>query len=225
LIKINESSAADVLSCKLVRFSKRIAGIYYLTPRTTELRMKSFFRRQLAIYADYHRDWRNCLMHIIGNPILFLAAVLPLSLLPVMVFNIQTNLATLLVIPALILWMLFDLTLGLAIVASAIPLLFVAAAIASHASVAWIWTITVALIVVGWTMQIFGHQYFEGRRPALLDNPIHMLISPMYVFAKLFIALGFRPDLAAVLRKSHGPIAYVSPLDASKYRADVGEHP
>jgi uncharacterized membrane protein YGL010W len=27
-----------------------------------------------------------------------------------------------------------------------------------------------------------------------------MLISPMYVFAKLFIALGFRPDLAAILQ-------------------------
>jgi uncharacterized membrane protein YGL010W len=58
------------------------------------------------------------------------------------------------------------------------------------------------LIVIGWALQIVGHQYFEQRRPALLDNPIHMLISPMYIFAKLFVVLGFRRDLAALLQKS-----------------------
>jgi uncharacterized membrane protein YGL010W len=50
-------------------------------------------------------------------------------------------------------------------------------------------------------LQIVGHQFFEQRRPALLDNPIHMLISPMYLFAKLFVTLGFRRDLAALLQK------------------------
>jgi uncharacterized membrane protein YGL010W len=57
------------------------------------------------------------------------------------------------------------------------------------------------LTVIGWALQIVGHQFFERRRPALLDNPIHMLISPMYLFAKLFVALGFRRDLAALLQK------------------------
>jgi uncharacterized membrane protein YGL010W len=190
-----------------------------------ESSMSSFFRHQLAIYADYHRDWRNCLMHIIGNPILFLAAVIPLSLLPVSVFSIHTSLATVLVIPALILWMLFDVTLGLAIVVSAIPLLFVATVIARSVSTGWVWVITVVLIVIGWTIQIFGHQYFEGRRPALLDNPIHMLIGPMYVFAKLFIALGFRPDLAAVLQEPPRQIAQGSRLRPSEFQDDGDQHP
>ena len=42
----------------------------------------------------------------------------------------------------------------------------------------------------------------RGQRPTLLDNPVQMLISPMYIFAKLFVALDLRPDLAAVLQKS-----------------------
>ena len=67
--------------------------------------------------------------------------------------------------------------------------------------------------------------WFNRRRPALLDNPIHMLISPMYVFARLFIALGFRPDLATVLQKSSEQIAHESPLHTSEYRADTGRHP
>jgi uncharacterized membrane protein YGL010W len=164
--------------------------------------MSDIFRRQLAEYADYHRDERNCLMHIVGNPILFLAAVLPLSLLSIPLFGMQTSVAALLVIPALILWISWDVGLGLAIVAAAIPLLLAAGTIANHVSVAAVWIITGFLTVVGWGLQIVGHQIYERRRPALLDNPIHMLISPMYLFAKLFVALGFRRDLAALLQKS-----------------------
>jgi Protein of unknown function (DUF962) len=83
--------------------------------------MTGLFHRQLAEYATYHRDERNCLMHVIGNPVLFVAAVLPLSLLSVTILGIQTNVAALLVIPALMLWIAWDLSLGLAIVATSIP--------------------------------------------------------------------------------------------------------
>src|ERR1700751_1216426 len=158
--------------------------------------MSGIFHRQLAEYAEYHRDQRNCLMHIIGNPILFVAAVLPLSLLSVTVFGVQTSAAVLLVIPALILWISWDVGLGLGIVAAAIPLLFFDTIIASHESVSGVWMIPALLTFIGWALQIAGHQFFERRQPALLDNPIHMLISPMYLFAKLFVALGFRRDLA-----------------------------
>jgi uncharacterized membrane protein YGL010W len=164
--------------------------------------MNGIFRRELAEYADYHRDERNCLMHIVGNPILFLAAVLPLSLLSIPLFGMHTSVAAVLVIPALILWISWDVGLGLAIIAAAIPLLLAAGTIANNVSVAAVWIITVFLTVVGWSLQIVGHQIYEKRRPALLDNPIHMLISPMYLFAKLFVALGFRRDLAALLQKS-----------------------
>jgi len=164
--------------------------------------MSGIFKRQLAEYANYHRDQRNCLMHIVGNPVLFVAAVLPLSLLSVTVFGVQTSAAVLLVIPALILWISWDVGLGLGIVVAAIPLLFIAMIIANHVSVAAVWMITALLTVIGWALQIAGHQFFERRRPALLDNPIHMLISPMYLFAKLFVALGFRRDLATLLQKS-----------------------
>jgi uncharacterized membrane protein YGL010W len=164
--------------------------------------MRGIFQRQLAEYANYHRDQRNCLMHIIGNPILFVAAVLPLTLLSVTVLGVQTSAAVLLVIPALILWISWDVGLGSGIVAAVIPLLFIATIIANHVSVVAVWMITALLTVIGWALQIAGHQFFERRQPALLDNPIHMLISPMYLFAKLFVALGFRRDLAALLQKS-----------------------
>ena len=102
--------------------------------------MGDIFRRFLLEYAEYHRDERNCLMHLIGNPILAVAAFLPFSLLPVTVFGFHTNAAAVLVIPALLFWMALDLTIGLAIAATAVPLLLVAALIAAHVSVAWVWS-------------------------------------------------------------------------------------
>jgi uncharacterized membrane protein YGL010W len=110
-----------------------------------------------------------------------------------------------LTIPALILWMTWDIIIGLAIVVTSIPLLFAAGAIAIHVSIFWVWVIAVGLFVLGWALQIVGHQLFEGKRPTLLNNPVQMLISPMYMFAKLFVALGLRPDLAAVLQKLSQP--------------------
>ena len=187
--------------------------------------MSRFFWRQLAAYADYHRDQRNCMMHVIGNPILFLAAVLPLSLLSITAFGVQTNTAVVLVMPALIFWIVLDVAIGVAILIAAIPLLLAAAMIASHIGVVWVWVITTGLIVIGWALQIVGHSLFEHRRPALLDNPIHMLISPMFIFAKLFIALGYRRDLAAALHKPPREMSRGSPLHQGECGGDLGQRP
>jgi hypothetical protein len=62
-----------------------------------------------------------------------------------------------------------------------------------------VWSISAVLIVAGVSLQIIGHRLFERRQPALLDNPPHLLLGPMFVMAKLFIALGFRHDLALII--------------------------
>jgi uncharacterized membrane protein YGL010W len=187
--------------------------------------MTDYFQRQLAYYADAHRDRVNSIMHMIGNPILFMAVVLPLCLLPVSVFGVQISVAPLLVIPALMLWTAWDVAIGLAIVVTSIPLLFAASAIASHVTVLWVWVIAVGLFVLGWALQIVGHQLFEGKRPTLLGNPVQMLISPMYIFAKLFITLGWRPDLAAVLQKSSRQTPLGPPFWPVGGGADAGKTP
>jgi len=163
--------------------------------------MGSYFRRQLADYVEYHRDPRNCAMHVFGIVFLFLAAVLPLSLWPITVFGFQTSAAAIAVIPVLMYWFLLDIALGAAILAAAIMLLSVAAVIASHATAASLWSLTAILIVVGVASQIIGHRVFERRQPALVDNPTHLLLGPMFVMAKLFIALGFRRDLALIIEE------------------------
>lgn len=187
--------------------------------------MHRFFRRELAVYADAHADRVNGVMHVIGNPIIFIGVVLPLCLVPVTVFGFHISLAPLLVIPALVMWMSWDFGLGLGIAVAAVPLLWIAATIADNVSVAWMWMIAVTLFVVGWALQIIGHQIFEGKRPTAINNPVQSLIAPMYMVAKLYVALGFRSDLVAILQGSSGSFTTNtspgSPLYPIEGRADA----
>ena len=120
------------------------------------------FRRQFAVYAEYHRDQRNCATHVVGTPLLFLAAVLPFSLVSVPVFGLHTTAAVLLVIPALIFWIALDLTIGIAILCAAFPVLLTAAMISASVGTAWVWAMTAALVVIGWALQIVGTQCSSG---------------------------------------------------------------
>jgi uncharacterized membrane protein YGL010W len=178
--------------------------------------MNALFRRQLADYVEYHRDPRNCVAHIFGIIFLFLAAILPLTMWPLPGFGGHASLAIVMVLPVLIYWLALDVVLGLAIVAVAALLLSTAATIVDHASVIGVWTTTAVLIVVGVASQIVGHRLFERRQPALVDNPSHLLLGPMFVMAKLFITFGLRDDLAAII----GPAARSAPHPVSSYRAD-----
>ena len=161
--------------------------------------MSAQFRRQLTDYVEYHRDPWNSVMHVVGIILLFLGAILPPSLLHISAFGVETRLAVILALPVLIYWLLLDTALGAAILGAAIGLLWAGAAIVDSVSPITMWSIFATLIVLGVTAQIVGHQIFERRQPALMDNPSHLLLGPMFVMAKLFITLGFRDDLAAII--------------------------
>jgi uncharacterized membrane protein YGL010W len=184
-------------------------------------RVTGYLLCQLADYVEYHRDPRNCMMHVFGIIFLFLAAILPLTMWPVSLFGVETTMATLMVLPVLVYWLVLDAALGLAIVGAAGFLLWTAAMIVDHGSLISTWITTAVLVVIGVASQIVGHRVFESRQPAMVDNPSHLLLGPMFVMAKLFIALGFRDDLAAVI----GPAAHPEPSVASSYPGDPQREP
>ena len=163
--------------------------------------MNSYFRRQLADYVEYHRDPWNCAFHVFGIIALFTGCVLPLSTWQVSVFGVHASVAVAAALPVLIYWLLLDAVVGLAIAGAAALLLFLAASLANHASLVQTWSVTAILIVAGVAFQIIGHQVFERRKPSLTDHPAHLLLGPMFVMAKLLIALGFRRDLAAIIER------------------------
>ena len=163
--------------------------------------MNGYFKRELVDYLESHRDPRNSVMHVVGIPLLFLGAVLPFSAWTIHIFGFEISAAAIAVAPIMICWLVLDNGLGAGILVAAALLIAVAAIISNHSSTLGMWSITCVLIVVGLAAQAVGHHLFEGRRPALLDHPPHMLFGPMFLMAKLFIALGFRHDLAAIIQQ------------------------
>jgi uncharacterized membrane protein YGL010W len=187
--------------------------------------MNGYFRRQLAAYVEYHRDPSNCALHVFGILSLFLAAVLPLSLWSVPISGGSTSAATIAVLPVLIYWFLLDAALGTAIIGAAVLLLSAAAMIVNHVSTDGVWSITAVLIVIGVAFQVVGHRVFERRQPALLDNPTHLLLGPMFVMAKLFIALGFRRDLAIIIQEPPQKTSRDSLSGSEKLQGEANLHP
>jgi uncharacterized membrane protein YGL010W len=168
-------------------------------PVPHEIEMAGYFQRQLAEYVEYHRDPWNCAMHVVGILLLFTGATLPLTRVVFPVFGIEVSLAVVLALPVLVYWLMLDAGVGFGILVSMIVLLSVATAIGNQVSTAMMWSIFAVLIGVGIASQIVGHRVFEERQPSMVDHPTHFLLGPMFVMAKLFIALGFRRDLAAIL--------------------------
>jgi uncharacterized membrane protein YGL010W len=138
-------------------------------------------------------------MHVVGILLLFTGAVLPLTLVKVPLFGTELSLAVILALPVLIYWLLLDVALGVGILAVSIVLFSIATTISAQASTMTMWAIFAALVGLGLAAQAIGHKVFEGREASLFTFPSHLLLGPMFVMAKLFIALGFRRDLAAIL--------------------------
>ena len=160
--------------------------------------MSDLFRRQLAAYAQYHRDPHNCLTHFVGIPMLFLAVIIPLDAVRIHLGHHAMPLAILLTLPAIMGWLLLDLVVGAALLLLLCPL-FGAAALIDRQGHALMWCITAGLFVVGWAFQLIGHAVFEGRKPAFMDDISHTLIGPMFVVAKVLTWLGLRRDLVPYL--------------------------
>jgi|ERR1700746_613262 uncharacterized membrane protein YGL010W len=159
---------------------------------------RELFLRQLAAYAQYHRDPYNCATHYVGIPMLFLAVILPLEALRVHTGRHEIPLAIILTLPAIMGWIWLDLGVGATLFAILCPLFVVSELVVRHGFALTWWT-TAILFGIGWLFQLLGHSTFEHRRPAFVDDLSFTLIGPMFVAAKLLVSLGLRRDLAPYL--------------------------
>jgi uncharacterized membrane protein YGL010W len=131
----------------------------------------------IAEYGDYHRDRRNLICHEIGIPLIVLAIIALLRLVPL---PGNLTLATVAVVALEIyyvvaFWRVYRAAVLLAIV-GLIVLSFVAMFIT--------WPVAIAAFVVGWIFQFVGHAY-EGKSPAFLTNLLHLLVGPLWVASHL----------------------------------------
>ena len=163
--------------------------------------MDSFFARQLATYASYHRDERNRATHFIGIPAIVFSILVPLALARTAG---GISAAMVVAVIAVIGWIALDRVIGLAMAVVMLVMLIVAEWIARSYGSSTAWIVFAVFFVGGWIFQLVGHMW-EGRRPALADNLFQAFIGPMFIMAEVLIALGLKPELKQAIE--HAPRA------------------
>lgn len=158
----------------------------------------------LSGYAQYHRDRRNIVTHLIGVPMNVFAVGVLLSRPGFTVGSWGLS-------PA---WLLFGLVaawyltrgeflLGLAASACVALLLLLAHQVSGGGVGPWLgWGL--GFFLVGWALQFAGH-YYEGRRPALADDSVGLLVGPLFVVMELLGLLGLFKALISEIESHVGP--------------------
>lgn len=157
----------------------------------------------LTQYAAYHRDRRNIVTHFVGVPMIVFAV-------GVLFARVEFAVGSLVLTPA---WVLFavvalwylsrHLVLGLAVSLVVGVLMWLAHQVAGGSVASWLaWGL--GFFVVGWVIQFIGH-YYEGRKPAFVDDMVGLLVGPMFVVAEWMFALGWNRAMLQAIESRVGP--------------------
>ena len=158
----------------------------------------------LVQYAAYHRDRRNITSHLVGVPMIVFAVgvLLARPAFPVGSMALTPAWIAFLLAAA---WYLTrgNLVLGTAVSVAVGFLILLAHGVATGGIAVWLaWG--VGLFVVGWLIQFVGH-YYEGRKPAFVDDLTGLLVGPMFVVAEWLFALGARKPMLEEIERRVGP--------------------
>lgn len=159
---------------------------------------------QLANYAAYHRDRRNIITHFIGIPMIVLAVTillarpafdvgLPIPLTPAVLLFVLTSLF----------YLRLEFALGLTMVVLTALFTWAGHWFGQQSTLVWLLS-GIGLFALGWVIQFVGH-FYEGRKPAFVDDLIGLLIGPLFITVEVLFALGLRKPLAAEIEKRVGP--------------------
>lgn len=157
----------------------------------------------LAQYAAYHRDQRNIATHVIGIPLIAVAVAVLLSRPGFALFGMWLSPATLTALAAALFYCRLDLRFGLLMSGLLGLCLWAGADLAQQSTGVWLgWGI--GLFVLGWIIQFVGH-YYEGRKPAFVDDIMGLAVGPLFVVAELVFLLGWRDEVREEIEKRAGP--------------------
>ena len=158
----------------------------------------------LTHYAEYHRDRRNIATHLIGVPMIVFGVGVLLAVPTFMIGGLALTPAWV-ACAAVVLWYLTrgQLLVGAAVSLVVIALVALAHGVAQGSTTRWLaWG--VGSFVVGWVIQFIGH-YYEGRKPAFVDDIAGLLVGPMFVTAELLFAVGLCQPLHDEIVRRTGP--------------------
>ena len=160
--------------------------------------------QQLAKYAAYHRDPRNVATHFVGIPMIVLAVTVLLS-------RPSFELGWLPVSPALVAVLVFavyylrlDIGFGLVMSALLAACLLAGNWVSQYSTAIWL-AVGVGAFVLGWVIQFIGH-YFEGQKPAFIDDIMGLATGPLFVVAEFGFLFGIRAEVQYEIEQLVGPL-------------------
>lgn len=158
----------------------------------------------LSQYADYHRDPRNIHTHFVGVPMIMQAVTILLSRPAWEVAGVAASPAVAAALAAALFYLRLDRRYGLVMSALLAAMLVVGQWCAQQGLAVWLGA-GVGLFVVGWIIQFVGH-YYEGRKPAFVDDLVGLIVGPLFVVAEWGFGLGLRKEVQAAVEERSGPV-------------------
>ena len=158
---------------------------------------------QLTKYAAYHRDPRNIATHYVGVPMIVLAVTSFLSRPGFELMGVMLSPVWFVIPLAALFYFRLDARYGATMTALLLLCGFISSFITAQSTLVWALTST-ALFVVGWVIQFIGH-YYEGKKPAFVDDLVGLLLGPLFVTAEIGFNLGLRLEVKTEIESKVGP--------------------
>ncbi|RXF03309.1 Mpo1-like protein [Pseudoalteromonas sp. PS5] len=159
----------------------------------------------LSQYGKYHRSRKNILTHFFGIPLIVLAIVgltfVPLWQVSGITITLSALLGVILCLYYLFLSPLFALMMSI-VIAGFYYTVFIVNPMLIEVEIATtlFWA---GMFFVGWVLQFIGH-YFEGKKPAFVDDLIGLAIGPLFVLVEFLFLLGLFKELENTIINNAG---------------------
>lgn len=162
-------------------------------------------QQHLVQYALYHRDQRNIWTHFIGIPLIVIA-VMGLCYVPITtVAGVGDVTVTHLLLGAVsVFYLRLSWVYGVAMLGFFALCALALQPLLALDGIQTTWA-SLAVFVLGWIIQFIGH-YYEGRKPAFVDDLIGLAVGPLFVVAEWGFLLGLDSQLQQHISEQAGPI-------------------
>ena len=154
----------------------------------------------LSQYAFYHQDRRNVATHFVGIPLIVVGIAVLLSRPHFTLLEIVFTPALIVALASSVFYIRLDKLIGVVMTMLLALAIWFAELVAAQSTSIWFIT-GVGLFVVGWVFQFVGH-YFEGKKPAFLDDVIGLIIGPLFVFVELMFLLGLKQNWRKTIKEN-----------------------
>jgi uncharacterized membrane protein YGL010W len=138
-----------------------------------KLRISPLLERYFSDYAEFHQTEGNKWFHMFGIPMIVIGT-----------FGLLGTIGGAVLWVASLSWYLFlDWKIAVPFGVNALGLYF----LGRELPLPLLWS----LFILGWIFQFVGHYHYEKKSPAFMKNVEHLLIGPLWVFARF---VGFIKD-------------------------------